>query len=812
MTQPLVDLQQFAGRSSLEPARLIAPWRSWTGALALGGLAYALLYLVVFLTQPAGLRGAQLLSDFGEPPLELIGVVLTIVVVAREPRRRARLAWALFAAAFVSDLAGNIIYGLYDVGGQQPFPSVADAFYLAFYPLMLFGLLALPTASDRRDVFAWRVWSNMAIVILGGGMALMHFFVLPTIGGLGQDPLATVVSLAYPVGDLALVGALASISTRQPFIGDRTALALFIAAVAAWFFGDLGFAMAYGDGPYPPGSISDLIWVAGDLAFVLGVQASLAAMPRPDRYEPAEAVTVVRAGPLLMLGLGLFTLVSAAIGAKPEMGLLAVMAVVLTLLVVSRQIVDEYQRRRTEAALMEAHARAAERAARQARHDPLTGLPNRTWLHELLHAEMAATRLTGRPVTLAFLDLNYFKAINDNLGHAIGDELLVDVARRLEACLREGDTLTRLGGDEFAIVLPGTPSHLALDLAARARAELERPFDLAGTDIAIGGAFGLATYPDCGATDVVGLMHRADTAMYRAKRGHLGPIAYDASFETHGPSASALAELRSAIADDRLLLQFQPIRGHLSGRTEAVEALVRWNSKAGLLLPKDFLPLAVQTGLIRALDTRVLDLACAQARAWRDARLTVRVSVNVSRESLQELAFFDLVHATLDRYGLPGTAIELEVTEDGLLESADQACEFMGSAHELGIRMALDDFGIGFSSLGRLRDLPVDYLKIDQSFVAGTSVGVENAAIVETVVSLAHRLGKHVVAEGVESRATLDYLDEIGADYTQGFFIGRPVGPEEITARLQAEQWSLPRRSTKPVRAAVRRRSEGPAA
>lgn len=790
----------------------MAPWRSWTGAVALGGLAYAFLYLVVFLTRPAGLRGGQLLSDFGEQPLEIVGLVLTVVVVAREPRRRARLGWALFALAFASDLAGNTLYGLYDLGGRQPFPSLADAFYLAFYPLMLFGLLALPTASERRDLFAWRVWSNMAIVILGGGMALVHFFILPTIGGLGQDAPATLISLAYPIGDLALLAALASISTRRPFTGDRTALAFFIVAVAAWFFADLCFAVAYGDGPYPPGSVSDLMWVAGDLAFALGVQASLASMARPDRNEPAEALTVVRVGPLLMLGLGLLTLVSAAFAAKPEMGFLAVLVVALTLLVVFRQIVDEYQRRRTEAALMEEHARAAERAARQARHDPLTGLPNRTWLHELLDAEMEASRLTGHPVTLAFLDLNYFKAINDNLGHAIGDDLLVDVARRLEDCLREGDTLTRLGGDEFAIVLPGTPSRVALDLATRTRANLERPFELAGTEIAIGGAFGLATYPDCGATDVVGLMHRADTAMYRAKRGHLGPIAYDSSFETHGPSASALAELRSAIADDRLLLLFQPIRGRLSGKTEAVEALVRWNSKAGLLLPRDFLPLAVQTGLIRTLDTTVLDLACAQAHRWREARLDVRVSINVSRESLQEAVFIDLVRSTLDRYDLPGSAIELEVTEDGLLESADQACEFMGSAHELGIRMALDDFGIGFSSLGRLRDLPVDYLKIDQSFVAGATVPVENAAIVETVVSLAHRLGKQVVAEGVESRATLDYLDRIGADYTQGFFISRPVGAEEITARLQAEQWSLPRRSTKPARAGMRRRSEGPAA
>jgi EAL domain-containing protein (putative c-di-GMP-specific phosphodiesterase class I) len=325
-------------------------------------------------------------------------------------------------------------------------------------------------------------------------------------------------------------------------------------------------------------------------------------------------------------------------------------------------------------------------------------------------------------------------------------------------------------------------------MIGRTNVALERPFVVSGAEIAVSGAFGLATFPDCGAVDEAGLMRRADTTMYRAKRGHQGPTAYEPSFDAVGPDASALAMLRAAIDGDGLTLVFQPIRERLSGMTTAVEALVRWNHPSrGLLPPSDFLPLANQMGLMRALDARVLELACSQARAWLDMGLDIWVNVNVSRDSIQDIAYPDLLRTALGRHGLPGRAIVLEVTEDGLLESADQARKVVELAADLGVRMAIDDFGTGFSSLGRLRDLPVDYLKIDQTFVTDALVESQNAAIVESVVSLAHRLGRQVVAEGVEDEATLAYLDRLAADYAQGYYIGRPVPPEQITLRLRSE-------------------------
>jgi diguanylate cyclase (GGDEF)-like protein len=784
----MVMTEPRSWRPHLDRTVLIAGWRGWTGVLAFVGVAYALVCVGLFLVRPAGDPGATILSDFGEAPLEVIGVALALAVVAREPRRMARLAWSLFAIALTSNLVGNLVYGAYDLGGQQPFPSIADAFYLAFYPCLLVGLLVLPTASARKELLAWRVWSNVAIVMVGGGMALVHFVLLPTISQLSGDPIGTVISLAYPVGDLALLAAIATVTARRPFAGDRAALTLFMVAVAAWFIADVAFAIQSANGSYGAGTVSDLIYLAGDLTFVLAAQASLARLHDTDRAIPGEDLTLGRFGPYAMLGIGLATLVSAAVTDDSDITALTLLTVLLTGLVVVRQVVDENQRRDVEATLRGEHALAAERAARQALHDPLTGLPNRRRLHELLQAEIAASRLTGRPVTLAFLDLNDFKAINDNLGHAAGDGLLVEVGRRLQESARESDTVTRLGGDEFAVVLPGTSAAHALEVVGRANVALERPFVGSGEEVVVSGAFGLATFPDCGAVDEAGLMRRADTTMYRAKRGHQGPTSYEAARDEVGPDSSALAKLRAAIAGEGLTLAFQPIRERLSGTTTGVEALVRWNHPSrGLLLPKDFLPLATQMGLMRALDARVLELACSQARAWRDLGLDICVNVNVSRDSIQDLRYPDLLQTALERHGLPGRAIVLEVTEEGLLESADQARKVVELAANLGVRMAIDDFGTGFSSLGRLRDLPVDYLKIDQSFVTDALVESQNAAIVESVVNLAHRLGRQVVAEGVEDEATLAYVDRLGADYAQGFFIGRPVPADEITARLRSE-------------------------
>ena len=766
-----------------------APWRGWTGVVALLGIAYAAAYLVAYILRPGGDTGALILSDFGEVPLEAFGIVLVLAVASRETRQRTRLAWWLIGLALGSNAIGNIVYGAYDLAGQQPFPSLADGFYLGSYPLMFAGLLVLPMATGRRELLSWRVWSNVAIVILGGGMALLHFVLLPTLNGLSSDAFAGAISVAYPLGDLALLAALGTISARRPFAGDRRALGFCIVAVAAWFFADVAFAIATANGSYAPGDPSDLIYLAADACFLLAAQSQLLSLPRPNAFKPGPALSLGRIGPYVMLAVGMITLVAASLDPRGEMVLLVMLVVALTGLVVVRQVVDEQERRQAEAALLAEQVTAAAEAARQARRDSLTGLPNRASAREILAAETEASRLTGRPLTLVFIDLNQFKSVNDGFGHGSGDALLMEVARRLENSVRADDVVARLGGDEFAIILPGARAEPGREVACRAAAALEQPFTVGRTEIGIGAAFGLATYPDDGASDDDALMHQADTAMYRAKRARLGPTRYDVAFEGSAYGMSDLAELRRAIDGSALRLHFQPVRQRTSGLTVGVEALVRWmHPTRGLLMPGEFIPLATQTGLIGGLDARVLKLACAQTRAWRDEGLAVRTSINVSRDSVQDRRFAALMETTLAECGVPGTAIEVEITEDGIIDKPEEAVRFVDQMRQLGVRTAIDDFGTGFSSLARLRDLRVQCLKIDQSFVRDALKEPKDAAIVEAVIVLARRLGMEVLAEGVEDVPTMAYLDRLGTDYIQGYVNGGPVDAQAITERLASEQ------------------------
>ncbi len=517
------DASKIAEAAS--PAATRSSWLSPSGLITILALLYCAVVVVAYILQPSGSGFMNLVSDFAEPPLDLVAVLMCIAVAFAERRPKARLAWTLIALAAAADGTGNLLYGLYDMAGQSPFPSLADGFYLAFYPLLLIGLLVLPTASRRHDLLDWRVASNVAIVIIGGSMAVLHFMLAPVIPELGKDPLASVILLAYPVGDLALLAALATVTTRRPFAGDQPSIVLIGGVISLWLVADIVYAVDNTSGG-GLSSLTDLLYLGGAMGLLLAARSSLAQQRHPDRRAVTASPDATRAGPYLMLLLGLGTLVAAAV-AYAEIALLAVMAVGLTALVVARQVVDDRERRRADALLLEAHRTAAAEARWKARHDPLTGLANRARLEELLRQELTASTSAGRPVTVVFIDLNRFKAVNDTFGHGAGDELLVAVAHRLERAVRSSDTVVRLGGDEFAIVLPKIAGGQALDVVRRAAATLDQPFAIAGTSVVSSAAFGLATSSGVGAADLDALLSRADTAMYRAKRHRLGPTFFD---------------------------------------------------------------------------------------------------------------------------------------------------------------------------------------------------------------------------------------------------------------------------------------------
>ena len=383
------------------------------------------------------------------------------------------------------------------------------------------------------------------------------------------------------------------------------------------------------------------------------------------------------------------------------------------------------------------------------------------------------------------LDLDDFKELNDTLGHYAGDLLLVEVARRLPRCVRSVDVLARLGGDEFAVLLTDADREDTEAAAARIRSAIGRPYQLEGIQLALGASVGIALFPDS-ATSAQALVQRADAAMYQAKANRTGVEVYEEQGDARSRGRLALSgEMRRAIETDELVLHYQPICDARNGQAVGMEALVRWqHPERGLLMPGDFLDLAQRAGTMRELTLWVLRKAVVQARAWHDADMPVRVSVNLSPRDLLHQGFPDDVSEILEAAGLPAGALTLEITEDTIMADPTRGMKVLCDLAELGVGLALDDFGTGWSSLAHLRRMPVEELKIDRSFVGTMTEDHDDAVIVRSTIDLARALRLRVVAEGVEDLATWTALNELGCDLIQGFGISRPIPAGDATEWL----------------------------
>ncbi|GGI08138.1 hypothetical protein GCM10011354_27600 [Egicoccus halophilus] len=417
----------------------------------------------------------------------------------------------------------------------------------------------------------------------------------------------------------------------------------------------------------------------------------------------------------------------------------------------------------------------------RAQHDGLTGLHNRAVLRERL-AETTAAR---RPASLLLLDLDGFKDVNDTFGHSVGDDVLVEVADRLRRTLPDGVLVVRLGGDEFAAVVPGDSGE---QVAGELLTALEPPFRLGDLELSIGGSVGVSRTPEHG-VDPETLLRRADAAMYRAK-------AQSGTWHTYRPSDEVraarrlqlVAQLREALQGEHgPTLVYQPKLDLRTGGVSAVEGLARWRDRDGQeVSPVEFVPLAEQYGLQNALTSRVLDEACRQIARWRDEGLDVGVAVNVSPSVLIDPGFVALVRATIEDCAIPPASVTLEVTETVFAEESDDLDAVLRRLRRLGVQLAIDDFGSGYASIGYLRRLKVDELKLDRSFTFDLLGDRDAEAIVASTIALAHALGQRVVAEGVESAAIRDRLTELGCDVAQGFAIHRPDTAEVIASWLRA--------------------------
>jgi len=431
---------------------------------------------------------------------------------------------------------------------------------------------------------------------------------------------------------------------------------------------------------------------------------------------------------------------------------------------------------------------AEEQLRHDASHDKLTGLPNRTYFMRRTD-EALADSAAGHPCALLFIDFDRFKLINDSLGHQAGDQFLRAAAHRLAATVRPNDVVARLGGDEFAILLPGvTTLRVATDVADRVGQALQKPFELSGRQFFVTASVGIAL-SDGSYTDAEGLLRDADVAMYHAKeRGRARRELFDAGMREHAVEQLQLeTDLRSAVEKGQFVLHFQPLVELTSGQPAAFEALIRWNHPTrGMLLPGDFISVAEETGAIQEIGSWVLDAACEQARLWQRAMgQSPPISINISSRQLMEPGFAARVGRALDTVGVAGDRLKIELTETVLMQNSDTGARVLASLRDRGVRICLDDFGTGFSSLSYLQRFPIDQLKIDRTFVARIGCGDANGAILKAIIELAQTLGLDTVAEGVETPSQALVLHKLGCAHAQGHHFSPPL-PADLATVLAA--------------------------
>jgi len=430
-------------------------------------------------------------------------------------------------------------------------------------------------------------------------------------------------------------------------------------------------------------------------------------------------------------------------------------------------------------------ARGEEATRQQTLHDPLTGLANRGLLLDRLSLALPTAQRQGSRVALLLMDLDRFKEINDTLGHDVGDDALRLIASRLRDATRDSDTVARLGGDEFAVVLPDVADAAgAVTVATKLAALIAQQMELHGVALRVAASIGIAIWPEDGA-DPVQLLKRADVAMYRAKGAATGVAVYSSADDQNRPQRLAiLSELQRGIAEDELVLHYQPKVDLGTGATTGVEALVRWQHPTdGLIQPLSFIPLAEKTGLIKPLTWRVIDLALQQARQWRQSGVDMPVAVNISARMLHNPDLVRHIIAALHRHELPPASLALELTESALMTNPGSGLDVLTRLRAEGVHISVDNFGSGHSSLAYLRDLPANELKIDRSFVHDVTKDGKHASIVRAIIDLAHTLSLRVVAEGIEDIDTCQLLTSLQCDEGQGYYLGRPGAAADLVGR-----------------------------
>ncbi|WP_203988069.1 putative bifunctional diguanylate cyclase/phosphodiesterase [Virgisporangium aurantiacum] len=683
-------------------------------------------------------------------------VVSAIIVTLRGVRWPADRPWSWPIALGIGTYAlGDILYDSWISGlDPMPSPSAADVCYLVMYPLTALGLLLGVRAGNRK---VGRGLILDGLVTFLGAAALAGAVAVPVVSGTTRgtdDVLHLVIAAAYPVGDATLVAMVIGVLVLRggaPGFHGWIGAGLVIFAVADTVY---TYRVALGD--YVVGTPLDALWATGLAVVAIGVW-------RPQRGSDVRVDSPwMLTAPLLSVLVAIGVLVFASVRPLP---LPVVLVAAATLVAATGRIIDGFL------AVVD-----IARVRLEARTDELTGLGNRRMLYETIETELAGLG-PGEFAYLLLIDLDRFKEVNDSLGHAIGDEVLLTVADRLRTTITAGDILVRLGGDEFGVLMPGRDADFdVLVCVEHIAAAISAPISVAGLSLQVESSIGIACAP-VDSLDRTDLMRHADVAMYDAKVNHTGHARYDPDRDDNSRERLQLiAELREVLhTDPQQLVVYYQAKCSLAGRVVGAEALVRWQHPVrGLLGADRFVQTAENNSLMPALTRHVLRSALVQVRQWRDTDPAATVSVNLSVTSLLDEGLVDHMAAALMEAGVAADALILELTETMIMVDPERSNRTLHALSALGIKLSIDDYGTGQCSLAYLRDLPVQELKLDRSFVRHIATKDRDAAIVRSTIELAHSLGLVLVAEGVEDLESAALLRLMGCDVAQGFYFGRP--------------------------------------
>ncbi|UBV42807.1 EAL domain-containing protein [Deinococcus taeanensis] len=724
--------------------------------------------------RPEALR--PILGNLSFFPACLLAALLTGSLAVRESGAVQR-AWWFFTAGLGCWAAGQTAYVWLDLSGRSTFPSAADIGYLMLAPCFLLGVLHLWEAPTSR-LLTLSFLLDVTIIITAAGNRLWRLSLPDLLDRYAQQPFALGVAVAYPLSDLVLVSLVVAMAVWRPRSLDRAQLALLGGGLSGLLVAHMLYARVAAQGAYELGGPLDLLWPLAFAAFGTAAYLQLTTQAAGTAHRALSTRRRQRLNMLLPAAALILSSTVVLDGARSGR-LFEPLTVLILLLLLTRQVL----------AVMD-NGRLTNTLAFQAGHDPLTGLLNRTALHEELDRRIQVALRQSELVGVLFLDLDRMKQINDGYGHAAGDAVLRQVADRLRTAVRGADNVARFGGDEFVLTLTVKDTFQLTQVAQRVLSAVAQPVRFGSSTFHLTASVGVAVCPTDSA-DAATALHQADVAMYRAKAsGKNTFFFYDPQHHAAQLAQGQLEEqLRDALLQDTLELHYQPIVSLKTGQTVSFEALLRWAPpQLGPVSPLTIVTIAEERGLMPELGAWVLRRAVRQLATWRNepayASLPhLSVSVNVSASQFEQEQFVNEVRQLLAECHLPGEALVLELTESTFLRDLSASITRMTALRAFGVRIALDDFGTGYSSLSYLRQLPVDHLKIDRSFI--TPLDDRSQAFIHAMVTLAHAQGTVVIAEGIEDHGQREILKNLHCDLGQGYLFDRPQSATEIQLRTQ---------------------------